>query len=106
MAEKYRERNFRAHGRTGKWAFIRVQCLQALGINSIRMGKISRRPISMHMDSTSLLRSEKAAKLPVGPTISNPGPMFESVAMTAVIFVSKENPSREMISVDRIRMEK
>ena len=40
------------------------------------MGKISRRPTSMAMESTTLLREEKAAKLPKGPTASRPGPVL------------------------------
>ena len=41
-----------------------------------------------------LLKGEKAAKLPVAPTISNPGPMLLIVAITDVVVVTKSNPSK------------
>ena len=53
----------------------------------------------MHSDSTILLRPENWEKLPIGPTMSRPGPMLDSVASTAVKFVSKLKPSIETISV-------
>ena len=38
------------------------------------MGKISKRPMSMARERTTLLRGEKAAKFPIGPTSPRPGP--------------------------------
>ena len=48
------------------------------------MGKISKRPASISNINTYLEKTEKFAKLPVGPTISSPGPILFSVAATAV----------------------
>ena len=58
------------------------------------MGKISRRPTSMAMESTTLLREEKAAKLPKGPTASRPGPVLLMQARAAEQEVVREKPSR------------
>ena len=78
----------------------------ALGLTSISTGKISSLPMSMHRLSTILLRSLKAAKLPVGPTLPRPGPMLDRVATTAVKLVSKEKPSSDTTTVARIRIRK
>ncbi len=49
----------------------------------------------MHAVITSLLKFEKSAKLPIGPTNSNPGPMLLIVAITAENEVIKSKLSSE-----------
>ena len=44
------------------------------------MGKISRRPTTIHRDMVSLDRGESTEKLPVGPTSSRPGPTLLRLA--------------------------
>ena len=48
----------------------------------------------MAMESTTLLREEKAAKLPKGPTASRPGPVLLMQARAAEQEVVREKPSR------------
>ena len=62
------------------------------------MGNISSRPIIIHRDMTPLARGEKAAKLPVGPIISSPGPTLLTQVRAALKETVKEQPSSEMIS--------
>ena len=52
----------------------------------------------MHMDSTTLLKSENAAKLPVGPTTPRPGPILLIQEMTAVNEVVKSKLSTDISS--------
>ena len=59
------------------------------------MGKISSRPTSMSKDSSSLDQGEKLEKLPMGPTISRPGPTLLMQAATAVNVVTRSNCSRD-----------
>ena len=61
------------------------------------MGKISRRPMTMHSDMTSLDREDSKEKLPVGPTRSRPGPTLLKLAKAEVKETVKGYPSREMI---------
>ncbi len=68
---------------------------QVNGTNSSSSGKISRRPSSMQIMSTILLRGEKTAKLPVGPTRERPGPMFYRQESEDVKFVVKYSPSSD-----------
>ena len=49
-----------------------------------KIGKISRRPMIMHRERTSLLKGEKAEKLPAGPTAPSPGPVLLMQVMTEV----------------------
>ena len=63
--------------------------LQAFLLNSTSTGRISKRPIIIHKESTNLDRGENAEKLPMGPTISKPGPMLLMHATTAVKEVPK-----------------
>lgn len=44
------------------------------GDKSISIGKISKRPTNISKDKTILEIHERLEKLPVGPTIPNPGP--------------------------------
>lgn len=48
----------------------------------------------------SLLNGEKLEKFPIGPTTSKPGPIFESVAITAVPDVTKSLPFKDINNVD------
>ena len=52
--------------------------------------------------STSLLNHENPLKLPIGPTISIPGPMLFMQDITAVTLVVKLKSSIETRSVDAI----
>ena len=45
-------------------------------MSSTKMGKISKRPISINAVMVSLLRMDRAAKLLVGPSVPIPGPML------------------------------
>lgn len=71
--------------------FYRLRQTEGAKINSI--GNTSSRPISMAKLSSSLEKSEKAEKFPVGPTIPSPGPILFRQAAIAVKFVSKSKPS-------------
>ena len=71
--------------------------LQAVGLNKIRMGKISSRPAIIHRDITPLDREENAEKFPVGPMDSKPGPTLLTQVREALKDSAKENPSKEMI---------
>ena len=59
------------------------------------MGKTSSRPTSMSKDSSSLVKSEKLEKLPMGPTISSPGPMLLMQEATAVNTVTRSTCSSD-----------
>ena len=78
MVQKSAEAGFRAGNRR----------FQMEGANSSNMGKISSRPTSMSKDSSSLDQGEKLEKLPMGPTISRPGPTLLMQAATAVNVVT------------------
>ena len=69
---------------------------QVEGLNRTRMGKISSRPIIMHRDITPLDSPEKAAKLPLGPMASRPGPTLLTQVRAALKETAKDSPSREM----------
>ena len=73
-----------------------------MGINKISIGKISRRPMSIHIDNTKVDKSEKGTKLPVGPQIPDPGPMFPMQATTAVNVEVKSKLSNATIRVPTI----
>ena len=60
------------------------------------MGRISSRPIIMHRDMTALDSPEKAAKLPLGPIISRPGPTLLTQVRAALKETEKEKPSSEL----------
>ena len=59
----------------------------------MRIGKISKRPASISKHKSSFDGKEKAAKLPIGPTISSPGPTLFKQADTEVNDVTKSNSS-------------
>ena len=63
-------------------------------------GNISRRPNSISSDSTSLLASEKALKLPLGPTMERPGPTLPMQVKTPVTVVVKSKSSSDTSSMD------
>jgi len=73
-----------------------------MGINKISIGKISRRPMSIHIDNTKVDKSEKGTKLPLGPQIPDPGPMFPIQATTAVNVEVKSKLSNATIRVPTI----
>ena len=75
---------------------------QVAGWKSINIGKISSLPASISNIRIYLEKTEKDAKLPVGPTISRPGPILLSVAATEVKVVVKSNPSRLIRRIDTI----
>ena len=56
---------------------------------------ISSLPRIMHRDSTILEKPENAEKLPMGPTISRPGPTLPMQVTTAVKVVPKEKLSTD-----------
>lgn len=56
------------------------------------MGMISSLPASMSNIRINFEKTEKSEKLPVGPTMSSPGPMLFNVAVIAVKFVVKSKP--------------
>ena len=58
------------------------------------MGKISKRPMSMARERTTLLRGEKAAKFSIGPTAPRPGPTLLRQVSAAVKDVVRSNPSK------------
>ena len=62
------------------------------------MGKISRRPTTMHRDMVILDRGESREKFPVGPTSSSPGPTLLRLDRAEEKETEKEHPSREIIS--------
>ena len=66
--------------------------LQVEGHSRTRMGKISRRPIIMHRDMTALDSPEKAAKLPLGPMASRPGPTLLTQVRAALKETAKDCP--------------
>ena len=70
---------------------------QVEGLISTRMGKISSRPIIIHRDMTPLDSPEKAAKLPLGPMASRPGPTLLTQVRAALKETEKEKPSSEII---------
>ena len=80
---------------------VRHAFFQVDGIKAMRSGNISSLPISIARESTSLEKLEYAAKLPAGPTISNPGPTLLKQVAAAVKLVSKPNGSNEMIKNTR-----
>ena len=64
------------------------------------IGNISNRPASIQKDKINLLNFENMLKLPRGPTMENPGPIFPRAANTAVAVVSKSYPSIEISNID------
>ena len=68
------------------------------------MGKISSRPTSMSKDSSSLDQGENSEKLPMGPTISRPGPTLLMQVATAVKVVTKSICSRDTSRQDTTKM--
>ena len=64
----------------------------------MRMGNISKRPASILKHKSSLEGTENAAKFPIGPTISRPGPTLFRQAATEVNEVIKSNPSKAAIN--------
>lgn len=66
------------------------------GLNKSRIGKSSNLPASISKIRTIFDRTEKSAKLPVGPTTSSPGPMLFKQAITAVKLVVESKLSREI----------
>jgi len=69
------------------------------GANNTNTGITSSLPNIIHADKTILLKFEKSAKLPIGPTISRPGPMLLIVAKTAVNDVVKSKLSNETSNI-------
>lgn len=61
------------------------------------IGNISNLPRSIAIDSTKVEKSENGAKLPIGPTSPNPGPILLKHAATAVNVVSKSKDSKDII---------
>ena len=77
---------------------------QIEGVNAASMGIISSLPSIMHVVKTILLRFEKSAKLPMGPTSSKPGPMLLMVAITAEKEDIKSKLSIETIITEKMIM--
>ena len=65
-------------------AFFQVE-----GVRKMRIGNISSLPISIQSIKTTLLKSEKTAKLPVGPISPNPGALLLMQVTTAENVVLK-----------------
>src|SRR5699024_2013479 len=68
---------------------------QLEGANRSSIGKISGRHTSMSKDSSSVDQGEKLEKLPMGPTISRPGPTLLMQVATAVNVVTRSICSRD-----------
>ena len=60
------------------------------------IGMISSLPNSMSSERIILEKAEKAEKLPIGPTVSMPGPILFMHDSTAVKLVSRLKPSKDM----------
>ena len=74
------------------------------GAKSRSMGKISSRPTSMSKDSSSLENAEKEEKLPMGPTISRPGPTLLIQVATAVNTVTRSICSRDTSRQETVKI--
>ena len=68
-------------------------------LNIISIGYISSLPANIQNEKTNLLIGEKAAKLPVGPTNYNPGPILLIVVITDVTVVTISKPSKATINI-------
>ena len=66
----------------------------------MRSGNSSSLPASISKIKIYLEKTEKCPKFWVGPASSNPGPMLLIVAATAVKFVIRSFPSKEMASTE------
>ena len=77
---------------------------QVFGVNKRIKGKISSLPASIAIDMTIFDKSEKAPKLPIGPTIPSPGPTLFKVAAIAVKLVVKSKLSSEIRRTDAAKI--
>ncbi len=77
---------------------------QIAGWNNISSGNNSKRPASISNIITSLEKSLKNPKLQSGPTIESPGPILLIVAATAVKFVTRSCPSKDMAKTETTKI--
>lgn len=82
------------------WMFS-AKSFQIAGWKRIRSGNNSSLPANISNIRIILEKMLKCPKFCVGPTRARPGPILLIVAITAVKFVTKSLPSKEMAKMDR-----
>src|SRR5699024_725982 len=76
-----------------------MRFLHVFGDNKIKTGKISRRPIIIINDKTTLINGEYIEKFPPGPTAPKPGPILLIVVATVLNAEIKSGASKLTIKV-------
>ena len=77
---------------------------QTAGWNNISSGNNSKRPASISNIITSLEKLLKNPKLQSGPTMESPGPILLIVAATAVKFVTRSCPSKDIAKTETTKI--
>ena len=74
-------------------------------MNITRIGKISKRPVSMATLQIHFALSGRGWNVPAGPIVSpNPGPTLDMVVAAADIAVIKSNPLKDSAIAMRLKL--